>query len=440
MQSQDKVMFQAPQKYATLPSWYAKYPAEEAMPQQEEAVPQQEEAVPQQAEAVPQQAEDAAHDPVLTKLVTDATEAVLPQVIEELHGMLPDDKAIKYKFHAQCRNRLRMAMRDVLFRHGLCTPISQQREDLYIPYREQMRAYDPDMENKIRAGYDYVALARSDQFCKTLPMKLVEPILAKQSDALLVPHTRLLPYNVGALNAAHWNVPVERLSGDWRQVCRMGDLWHCVSPPGNGPHARFSLPCALLALRACASMPRVIDLDDTFHFHHPDNNSAAASQCLSRSGPAFIVAKHLAELWNDMVWEVYGQPAKDTPDATNAKAACYDTQEVCAMLCAMTLMLHANPEAAIDAAACFHPHREFDEDSSSKHILHRDPVPGDRICVQLKLAPAKKTSTHTEADMVLKELGGCVCWGSRRDRYVKQQCPKCIQQKWSKSKCPWKKI
>lgn len=365
----------------------------------------------------------------VARAVQLALEQALPSIVEEL-----DDPDREVRLHHNCVNKLRQAMIDAVHKHGLSTPISGQSPSLHIPYLEHLEAYAPELASRIRGGgCDYVDLARSEMFCKRLPRELAGRILEKHSDALLVPHTRLLPYNAGCVNAAYWKVPVESISGDWRKVCRLGDLWNCVSPPDGTDAARFSLVSALLTMRLCASMPRPLSLDDTFYFHHPDNNSTATGPCISKSGPAFVVAKHLAEIWNDMVWELHGQPAPGTPNGTLCAAASFDTEEVCAMLAALSLILHCHPQRAEETAACFRPNHEA-TDPRLTHVLYTAAAPQ---LARPKPAAAQKPAKPVESAMKINPGGPRVQWGARCDQHIKFVCTRCQNNKPRASKCPW---
>lgn len=239
----------------------------------------------------------------------------------------------------------------------------------HIPYMEILERMAPTLPERIKSGeIDLIGLANSNEIAfRTLPFSALQDLFDLQNTSnMIIPYNRILPYSMKALNAAYLGVAQSKLIGDDARGMPMADFWRATCTPetpgdrDNGfvsENARFSLITVLLTLRKNATLPRAKDLSESFYYEHPENTMGISTERFSMSGPAFLGAKRIAEIWNNLIHTLHGNPADGTAGHANIQRLIFGVDDVAAALAAISLVIRCYPEDAIIQSEFFYVNR-----------------------------------------------------------------------------------
>ena len=343
--------------------------------------------------------------------------------------------------------KLKTVISGAISTHGLRNSLSHgPTSGVFVPYVDHLEASAPGLHELLKNGeVDLVDLANGEMGSRLIPMYLVQELFDENNDGNLhVPYNRMLPYSAKSLNASFWGVKADKIKGDRARGMPLGDFWKALCPPYGasgvaGETARFNLTTAILTLRKAGSAPFVQHLDDTFYYEHEDNTIGVGKERFSFSGPGFMGAKHVAEIWNGLVHTVYGNPMVGSKDHTAVQSMLYTDEDVGATLCAIsTALLHDVDCRNAKQADMFFCGRDCDIRGCEKSRVLKRPVcfltgENKEHCMRLfaefkeqafdsavQDKPEQRVS-QAAADVLKVSENESVQWGHPQDRVVKLQ-------------------
>lgn len=334
-------------------------------------------------------AEDNCHSADLTQIIedvvlkiettiADATKEAITKLVMTSSNPLAFSnfecgQKTKYALHKAVRDTLHNGMR-----------IGPSNSHARLPYQDVL---SEEIKHAIDAQeLGLVALCNSGVAACTDATKYT---LGSAIEACYIPSNALYPLDTRKLNARIDNTSVFDVRGDKAKHMSWKSLWAAVSPSGKNESKRFSIPTALMVLRMCGSR-NVADTESFLYFDHPQNNitSTNADGKIVHCGPAFVIAKRLAEAWNAMVFRHHQSPPHNT-DAYNSMARDYITADMCKIaIAALSRIKQVNPVQFDEESELFFLVRAGDQhiaDASSKLLFSPVCTIADQDALSIRL-------------------------------------------------------